>query len=153
MGIFAGLAVRENLALAARSGPLDAQRLEWIFGFFPALKKFWNLPAGHLSGGQKQMLAIARAIIEPRKLLLIDEPTKGLAPAIIAHMVEAFRELKRTDTTILLVEQNFNFARALGDTVAVMDSGRVVHTGSMKTLAEDQAGQQKLLGLSLDLHQ
>jgi branched-chain amino acid transport system ATP-binding protein len=153
MGIFAGLAVRENLALAARSGPLDAQRLEWIFGFFPALKKFWNLPAGHLSGGQKQMLAIARAIIEPRKLLLIDEPTKGLAPAIIAHMVEAFRELKRTDTTILLVEQNFNFARALGDTVAVMDSGRVVHTGSMTTLAEDQAEQQKLLGLSLDLHQ
>jgi len=153
MGIFAGLAVRENLALAARSGPLDAQRLEWIFGFFPALKKFWNLPAGNLSGGQKQMLAIARAIIEPRKLLLIDEPTKGLAPAIIVHMVEAFRELKRTDTTILLVEQNFNFARALGDTVAVMDSGRIVYTGSMNALAEDQAEQQKLLGLSLDLHQ
>ena len=72
MGIFAGLAVRENLTLAARDGPIDAQRLEWIFGFFPALKKFWNLPAGHLSGGQKQMLAIARAIVEPTTLLLID---------------------------------------------------------------------------------
>ena len=153
MGIFAGLTVHENLTLAARAGPIDGRRLDWMFGFFPALKKFWHLPAGHLSGGQKQMLAIARAIIEPRKLLLIDEPTKGLAPAIIAHMVEAFRELKRTDTTILLVEQNFNFARALGDTVVVMDAGRIAYSGSMKTLAEDQAEQQKLLGLSLDLHQ
>lgn len=153
MGIFAGLTVRENLTLAARGGPIDARRLDWMFGLFPALKKFWHLPAGHLSGGQKQMLAIARAMIEPRKLLLVDEPTKGLAPAIIAHMVEAFRELKRTDTTILLVEQNFNFARTLGDTVAVMDSGRIVHSGSMRELADDEALQQKLLGLSLDAHQ
>ena len=153
MGIFAGLTVRENLALAARSGAVDARRLDWLFGLFPALKKFWQLPAGHLSGGQKQMLAIARAMIEPRKLLLVDEPTKGLAPAIIAHMIEAFRELKRGDTTILLVEQNFNFARALGDTVAVMDSGRIVHSGSMRDLAADEALQQRLLGLSLDSHQ
>jgi len=83
MGIFAGLTVRENLLLAAKSGPLDDARLEWIFRYFEALKKFWNLPAGNLSGGQKQMLAIARAIVEPRKLVLVDEPTKGLAPSII----------------------------------------------------------------------
>ncbi len=153
MGIFTGLTVSENLTLAARDGPLDERRLDWMFRFFPALKKFWHLPAGHLSGGQKQMLAIARAIIEPKKLLLVDEPTKGLAPAIIAHMVDAFRELKRTDTTILLVEQNFHFARTLGDTVAVMDSGRIVHSGSMNDLADDEAQQQKLLGLSLDAHQ
>ena len=153
MGIFAGLTVCENLTLAARAGPIDERRLEWLFGLFPALKKFWLLPAGHLSGGQKQMLAIARAMIEPRKLLLVDEPTKGLAPAIIAHMVEAFRELKRTDTTILLVEQNFHFARSLGDTVAVMDSGRIVHSGDMSELADDEEQQQKLLGLSLDAHQ
>lgn len=153
MGIFAGLTVRENLTLAARDGPIDEKRLDWMFGLFPALKKFWHLPAGHLSGGQKQMLAIARAMIEPRKLLLVDEPTKGLAPAIIAHMVEAFRELKRTDTTILLVEQNFNFARSLGDTVAVMDSGRIVHSGNMGDLADDEALQHRLLGLSLDAHQ
>ena len=153
MGIFAGLTVRENLTLAARNGPIDETRLEWMFGLFPALKKFWQLSAGHLSGGQKQMLAIARAMIEPRQLLLVDEPTKGLAPAIIAHMVEAFRELKRTDTTILLVEQNFHFARALGDTVAVMDSGRIVHSGNMSELAEDEALQHRLLGLSLDAHQ
>jgi branched-chain amino acid transport system ATP-binding protein len=83
----------------------------------------------------------------------VDEPTKGLAPAIIANMIEAFRELKRTETTILVVEQNFHFARSLGDAVAVMDSGRISHTGSMQALAEDEALQQRLLGLSLDAHQ
>ncbi|MCX6547624.1 MAG: ATP-binding cassette domain-containing protein, partial [Acidobacteria bacterium] len=106
-----------------------------------------------LSGGQKQMLAVARAIVEPRKLLLIDEPSKGLAPAIIQNMIVAFRELKRTDTTILLVEQNFNFARQLGDQVAVMDGGRVVHAGTMAALVCDEALQQSLLGLSLAAHQ
>ena len=153
MGIFAGLTVEENLRLAARAGEPEAKRLEWIYGLFPAMKTFWRSLAGNLSGGQKQMLAIARAIVEPRKLLLVDEPTKGLAPAIIANMVEAFRELKRTDTTILVVEQNFNFARSLGDAVAVMDSGRIVHTGRMDALATDAALQTKLLGLSLDSHQ
>jgi branched-chain amino acid transport system ATP-binding protein len=153
MGIFAGLTVQENLVLAARSGPLDGARLDWIFGFFPALKKFWFLPAGQLSGGQKQMLAISRAIVEPRKLLLIDEPTKGLAPAIINSLIQAFAELKKTDTTILMVEQNFHAARSLGDTVAVMDSGRIVHTGSMAALAADEALQRRLLGLSLEVHQ
>jgi branched-chain amino acid transport system ATP-binding protein len=153
MGIFAGLSVQENLTLASRSGPPDESRLDWIFRFFPALKKFWFLPAGLLSGGQKQMLAISRAIVEPRKLLLIDEPTKGLAPSIINNLIEAFTELKKTDTTILLVEQNFHAARSLGDAVAVMDSGRIVHTGRMAELAADEELQKKLLGLSLDLHQ
>ena len=153
MGIFAGLTVEENLRLAARAGEPDAKRLGWIYGLFPALKTFWRSLAGNLSGGQKQMLAIARAIVEPRQLLLVDEPTKGLAPAIIANMVEAFRELKRTDTTILVVEQNFHFARSLGDAVAVMDSGRIVHTGRMDALAADAALQTRLLGLSLDAHQ
>jgi branched-chain amino acid transport system ATP-binding protein len=152
MGIFAGLTVRENLVLAARAGPPDEKRLERIFALFPAMKKFWHGLAGNLSGGQKQMLAISRAIVEPRKLLLVDEPTKGLAPAIIQAMIEAFRELKR-DTTLLVVEQNFHFARSLGDSVAVMDSGRIVHTGAMAALAADEALQQRLLGLSLDAHQ
>ena len=152
MGIFAGLTVRENLVLAARKGDIDDTRLQWIFTLFPALRRFWTLPAGHLSGGQKQMLALARAIIEPKKLLLIDEPTKGLAPAIISNMIAAFAELKTT-TTMLVVEQNFRFAQALGDTVAVMDSGRVVHRGSMAALADDPVLQQSLLGLDLGAHQ
>ena len=152
MGIFAGLTVRENLVLAARSGPLDERRLERIFTLFPAMKKFQDSAAGNLSGGQKQMLAISRAIVEPRRLLLVDEPTKGLAPAIIAAMIEAFRELKK-ETTLLVVEQNFQFARSLGDSVAVMDSGRIVHAGTMRDLVADEALQQRLLGLSLETHQ
>ena len=153
MSIFAGLTVRENLLLAAREKEFDAKRLDWIFGLFPAMQKFWNALAGNLSGGQKQMLAISRAIVEPRKLLLVDEPTKGLAPAIIGNMIAAFRELKRTDTTIVVVEQNFHFAKSLGDTVAVMDSGRIAHSGRMDALAADEGLQTKLLGLSLDSHQ
>lgn len=157
MGIFSDLSVKENLLLAARAArtvdDIDTARLEWIFGFFPALQKFWLHPAGKLSGGQKQMLAVARAIVEPRQLLLIDEPSKGLAPAIIQNMIAAFKELKAAKTTILLVEQNFNFAKQLGDSVAVMDDGRVVHSGSMAALAEDEALQARLLGLSLGAHQ
>ncbi len=157
MGVFGDLTVRDNMLLAARGArhvdELDAQRLEWIFGLFPALRKFWLFPAGKLSGGQKQMLAVARAIVEPRALILIDEPSKGLAPAIVNNLISAFGELKRQRTTILLVEQNFQMARALGDTVAVMDNGRVVHHGAMRELAADEALQQRLLGLALGAHQ
>ena len=157
MGIFTDLSVKENMVLAARkarnASELDTQRLDWIFGLFPALKKFWLYPAGKLSGGQKQMLAVARAIVEPRALILIDEPSKGLAPSIIRNLIDAFGELKRQKTTILLVEQNFMMAKALGDTVAVMDNGMVVHRGTMAELAGDEAMQQRLLGLSLGVHQ
>jgi branched-chain amino acid transport system ATP-binding protein len=157
MGVFGDLTVKENLLLAARAArherDFDQARLDWLFGLFPALHKFWLHPAGKLSGGQKQMLAVARALIEPRALLLIDEPSKGLAPAIVQNLVSAFAELKRQQTTILLVEQNFMMAQALGDQVAVMDDGRVVHAGPMAELAEDEALQQKLLGLSLGVHQ
>jgi branched-chain amino acid transport system ATP-binding protein len=157
MGIFTDLTVQENMVLAARAarhaGELDQARLDWIFGLFPALKKFWLYPAGKLSGGQKQMLAVARAIIEPRALILIDEPSKGLAPSIVQNLITALRELKAQRTTVLLVEQNFQMARALGDTVAVMEDGRVVHSGAMAELARDEELQQRLLGLSLGAHQ
>ena len=153
MGIFADLTVKENMLLAARSArtasQMDEQRLQWIFGLFPAVQKFWNHPAGKLSGGQKQMLAVSRAIVEPRDLLIVDEPSKGLAPAIIQNMIDAFQQLKASGVTILLVEQNIHFARQLGDTVVVMDNGRVVHAGAMQVLAEDEALQQSLLGLAL----
>ncbi len=156
MGIFSDLTVQENMVLAARgarhAGELDEARLQWILGLFPALRKFWLYPAGKLSGGQKQMLAVARAIVEPRALILIDEPSKGLAPAIVGNLVAALRELKAQRTTILLVEQNFQMARAIGDTVAVMDDGRVVHRGTMAALAADEALQQRLLGLTLGAH-
>ena len=153
MAVFSDLSVKENLVLAARDGPLDDKRLDWIFGFFPALRRFWLSRAGSLSGGQKQMLSIARAIAEPRKLLLIDEPIKGLAPAIVMALIECLAEIKRGGATILLVEQNFHAARQLGDTVAVMDNGRIVHRGAMSALAADVALQERLLGLSLEAHQ
>jgi branched-chain amino acid transport system ATP-binding protein len=157
MGIFTDLTVKENMVLAARAArtadDLDDRRLDWIFSLFPALKKFWLYPAGKLSGGQKQMLAVARAIVEPRALILVDEPSKGLAPAIIQNLIAAFAELKRQRTTILLVEQNFAMAKALGDRVAVMDDGRIVHAGAMAELASDESLQQRLLGLSLGAHQ
>ena len=153
MGIFADLSVKENMLLAARqasrASQMDTQRLQWIFSLFPAVEKFWNHPAGKLSGGQKQMLAVARAIVEPRELLIVDEPSKGLAPAIINNMIEAFAQLKAAGTTILLVEQNLGFAQRLGDQVAVMDDGRVVHAGAMQALADDAALQHALLGLAL----
>jgi branched-chain amino acid transport system ATP-binding protein len=153
MGIFSDLTVKENMVLAARAASradqIDSTRLQWIFSLFPAVEKFWNHPAGKLSGGQKQMLAVARAIVEPRQLLIVDEPSKGLAPAIINNMIDAFAQLKKTGTTILLVEQNISFAKRLGDYVAVMDDGRVVHAGSMQALADDEELQRSLLGLAI----
>ncbi|MBX9961201.1 MAG: ABC transporter ATP-binding protein [Burkholderiaceae bacterium] len=153
MGIFADLTVRENMLLAARgarrASEMDEARLQWIFQLFPAVEKFWNHPAGKLSGGQKQMLAVSRAIVEPRRLLIVDEPSKGLAPVMVDNMISAFQQLKASGVTILLVEQNLNFAKRLGDSVAVMDNGRVVHAGSMQALAGDEELQHSLLGLAL----
>jgi branched-chain amino acid transport system ATP-binding protein len=153
MAVFSDLTVKENLVLAAREGEMDQSRLDWIFGFFPPLKKFWLSRAGTLSGGQKQMLSFARSLIEERKLMLIDEPTKGLAPAIIGALIDCLKEVKRRGATILLVEQNFRVAQEIGDVVSVMDNGRVVHTGPMAALAADEQLQHRLLGLSLDTHQ
>jgi branched-chain amino acid transport system ATP-binding protein len=152
MGVFGGLTVAENMRLATTDGTFDKARLDRVFSLFPAIKKFWDGKAYALSGGQKQMLAIARAIIERRELILVDEPTKGLAPSIIRDMIGAFREIA-AETTILLVEQNFLFARSLGETVAAIDDGRVVHRGAMAELAADEALQTRLLSLSLAAHQ
>ena len=150
MGIFADLTVEENMVLAAASGPLDAARLDWLFTVFPPLRTFWKGPAGTLSGGQKQMLSIARAMAEERRLYLIDEPTKGLAPAIVSTMAGALRQLKAQGASILLVEQNFSVARALGDSAVVMDDGHVVWSGPMAELAGDPALQERLMGLSME---
>lgn len=153
MGIFSDLTVRENMVLATTHGRFDEARLERIFGFFPILKTKWNDRAGLMSGGQKQMLAVARAIVEERRLLIVDEPTKGLAPAIIDQLIACFNELKAENTTILLVEQNFHMARSVGDDVVVMDDGVIVHRGAMAALAADDDLQTRLLGLNLASHQ
>ncbi len=147
MGIFGGLTVEENLILATANGSFDKAALERVWRLFPALEKFWTKAAWSLSGGQKQMLAVARAIIEPRELILIDEPTKGLAPSIIDAMAEAFREISG-HTTILLVEQNFEFARSLGRDMAVIEDGRIVHSGTMADFVANRDLQDSLLSLS-----
>ena len=153
MGIFSDLTGEENMLLAARKASraqqMDAERLAWIYAMFPAVEKFWHHPAGKLSGGQKQMLAVARAMVEPRDLLIVDEPSKGLAPAIVQNMIDAFQKMKASGVSILLVEQNIHFAQQLGDSMAVMDNGRVIHAGSMAALSADPALQQSLLGLAL----
>ncbi|PID36897.1 MAG: ABC transporter ATP-binding protein [Rhodobacterales bacterium] len=148
MGIFGGLTVAENLVLATAKGKFDPVRLERILTLFPALDTFWDMHAWALSGGQKQMLAVARAMIEPRDVILIDEPTKGLAPAIVDGMAEAFREMAR-DTTIVLVEQNFDFASSIGEAVAVVEDGHIVHRGSMADFVADKALRDRLLSLSV----
>ena len=149
MGIFGRLSVRENLLLATGPKGFKQERLDRVFDCFPALKLKWDSAAGLLSGGQKQMLAIGRAIIEQRRLLVVDEPTKGLSPAVVEHFIAALLALKAEQTTLLLVEQNFRVAQAMGDDVAVMDQGRIIHLGAMAALNNDQALQQRLLGLSL----
>jgi branched-chain amino acid transport system ATP-binding protein len=149
MGIFGKLTVRENMLLATGRAGFGQDQLDRVLESFPALKIKWDSPAGSLSGGQKQMLAIGRAIIEPRRLLLIDEPTKGLSPAMVDQLVAALSRLKREHTTILLVEQNFRVAEAVGDDVAVMDEGRIIHTGEMAALATNHGLQHRLLGLSM----
>lgn len=152
MGIFRDLTVEENMILGCTSGPLDPKRKDWLLGAFPALGTFWHSEAGNLSGGQKQMLSIARAMAEERQLYLIDEPTKGLAPAIVSTMAQALRELKAQGASILLVEQNFSVAKALGDTAAVMDDGRVIWNGDMAELATNSDLQERLMGLSMEAH-
>jgi branched-chain amino acid transport system ATP-binding protein len=149
MGIFGKLTVRENMLLATAPRGFVQEQLDRVLESFPALKLKWQTAAGALSGGQKQMLAIARAIVEQRRLLLVDEPTKGLSPAMVDQLIEVLLRLKSEQTTILLVEQSFPVAEAVGDDVAVMDEGHIIHTGGMAALAADEALQHRLLGLSM----
>jgi branched-chain amino acid transport system ATP-binding protein len=145
-GIFATLTVEENLRVAALDEAGSRRRLEHIFALFPDLERFRLAGAGTLSGGQKQMLSIARAFINENRLLLIDEPSKGLAPIIVEHLIEALREMKQ-HATVLLVEQNFAMAAALGDEFYLIDDGRTVRHGPMDALVRDQALKKKYLGI------
>ncbi len=146
-GIFGTLTVDENLRVAQRTFDAAApDRLRRVFELFPDLGRFRRARAATLSGGQKQMLAIARALVNPNRLLLIDEPSKGLAPIVIEHLVEALRAMKR-DLTVVLVEQNLAMAEALGDDFCLLDDGRTVHAGPMAALAADAALKQRYLGV------
>lgn len=148
MGIFTDLTVEENMEVAMlREDSATAERLERVLDMFSALGDFWRAKAGILSGGQKQMLAIARAIVNDTSLLLIDEPTKGLAPIIIDALIEAINQIKQ-HSVVVLVEQNFYMASSVGDHFYIMDDGRVVHSGIMEELVKDEELQSRYLGIA-----
>ena len=143
--IFRDLTVEENLKLAERAKGDYLRKKEFIFNLFPDLKRFITLPGTSLSGGQQQMLAIARALVADNHLLLIDEPSEGLAPVIIEHMMKAIQLLSK-DSTIVLVEQNFLVASQLAEYYVIIEEGRSVKSGAMKDLVDDKATIHRYLG-------
>ncbi len=147
-GIFADLTVEENMKVAIKKENDETkERLEYILNLFPDLKTFWKRRGGNLSGGQKQMLSIARAYVNENDLLLIDEPSKGLAPIIVEKVMESIQEMK-AKTTIVLVEQNFFMASTIGDRFYIIDDGRSVHHGEMKELKENEQLRKQYLGIA-----
>jgi branched-chain amino acid transport system ATP-binding protein len=143
--IFRDLTVEENLKLAERKKDDYARKREFIFELFPDLKRLITLPGTSLSGGQQQMLAIARALVADNHLLLIDEPSEGLAPVIIENMMKAIQLLSK-ESTIVLVEQNFLVASKLAEYYVIIEEGRSVKSGAMKDLVNDKATIHRYLG-------
>ena len=143
--IFRDLTVEENLRIAERRKGDLARKADFIYGLFPDLHRLNKLKGGQLSGGQQQMLAIARALVPDNRLLLIDEPSEGLAPVIIEQMMAAIKALSE-HSTVLLVEQNFIVASQLADRYTLIDDGRLVQTGRMADLVQDRATIHRYLG-------
>lgn len=143
--IFGALSVEENLRIAERSKGEYAKRKDFIFSLFPDLERLIGLPGTQLSGGQQQMLAVARALVPDNDLLLIDEPSEGLAPILIQQMMDAIKELS-ADTTVLLVEQNFIVASRLASKYVIIEEGSSVASGEMADLVNDDETIKRYLG-------
>lgn len=143
--VFHGLTVQENLRLAERRGMKP--RYELVFDLFPELQQRYRQTAGTLSGGQQQMVSVARALLNDTPLLLIDEPTKGLAPRVVTEFVVALERVAEY-ATVLLVEQNMAAAQRLADDVLVMDHGQIIASGSAKELMADREAMQSYLGVT-----
>ncbi len=146
--VFAVLTVEENLRLAMlRRDRAGNERLRFVLDIFPDLAQKLKQKGGSLSGGQKQMLAIGRALVHDSRLLLIDEPSKGLAPIMVEKLAGALRQIK-DHTTVVLVEQNFNLASAVGERYVIIDDGHTVQQGLMSDLQADQNLQRRYLGIA-----
>jgi branched-chain amino acid transport system ATP-binding protein len=142
--VFAGLTVGENLRLAERD---SEPRYDLVYDLFPELRERGSQRAGTLSGGQQQMLAIARALLNDNRLLLIDEPTKGLAPFLVRRVADVLERASEF-ATILLVEQNLGVVKRIARDAVVLDQGTVVHRGDAQELLADRARVQRYLGVS-----
>ncbi|HXG05441.1 MAG TPA: ABC transporter ATP-binding protein [Candidatus Binatia bacterium] len=147
--IFPGLTVRENLelglsAVADRSAALRQERMAAVFEHFPRLRERLEQPGRTLSGGEQQMLAIARVMMAGARIVLMDEPTQGLAPALVRHIREMIAELKRRGVTVLLVEQNARMALGVCDRGYIMEKGTIVFEGPAKELRESPVTREKL---------
>ena len=147
--VFPGLTVRENLelglsAVRQRSAALRQERLATVFTHFPRLKERLEQPSKTLSGGEQQMLAIARVMMAGARIILMDEPTQGLAPALVRHIGEMIGELKRAGVTVLLVEQNARMALGVCDRGYIMEKGVIVFEGPARELRESPVTREKL---------
>jgi branched-chain amino acid transport system ATP-binding protein len=145
-GVFSALTVAENLRLAEPRAAAAAAYAR-VYGLFPVLEQRADQTAGTLSGGEQQMLAIGRILLRPNRLLVVDEPTKGLSPKVAAEVAHALNEVART-VPVLLIEQNLGVVRAMAGDAVVLDTGRVAHRGGARDLLTDPARTNELLGVA-----
>lgn len=147
--VFPEHSIQDNLEIAAKAGPQGQTHwtLERIFEVFPTLKPMRNRLAGRLSGGEQQMVTIARTLMGNPEILLLDEPSEGLAPIIVAKIAELLRTLRRMGVTIVLAEQNMHFCLAVASDVTIIDKGQIVYRGSAEDLRRDDAIKKRYLAV------